>query len=281
MRLLPYYYLLKPRVITLVVFTGMVGLFLAPNPLPFLKGVLAILCIAGGSGAAGAFNMWYERDIDALMERTKSRPLPQGQVSPLAALAFSLTLALLSVGFMYGYVNPIAAFYLALAIIFYGGIYTIWLKRRTPQNIVIGGAAGALPPVIGWACTMGETTWVPWALCGIIFLWTPPHFWALSLYYHDDYAKANIPMLPLTAGSESTKTHILGYTGALVSLTLILGLYGNLGVFYTVTAILLGFLFISLAVRVKRSSSPKEGLHLFLFSIIYLFLLFAAMLIKL
>jgi protoheme IX farnesyltransferase len=281
MPLLPYYRLLKPRVMVLVVFTGIVGLLLAPGHISLAKALIAILCIATGSGAAGALNMWYERDIDALMERTKTRPLPQGVITPLAALVFSLTLAISSVLIMYIFVNSLAAFYLAFAILFYVIIYTIWLKRITPQNIVIGGIAGALPPVIGWAAVTNDTTWLPLALFGIIFLWTPPHFWALSLYHHDDYAKANIPMLPLVAGIEETKNQILYYIFILVGLTLSLNFWETMGIVYTTASCILGLAFLILGVRLKVSSSPKDGLHLFFFSIIYLFVLFLAMIINL
>jgi heme o synthase len=200
-----YWNLLKPCVMSLVVFTGVVGLLLAPGTIHPLIGFAAILCIAVGSGAAGAINMWYERDIDALMDRTKNRPLPQGRLQPGEALGFGVTLALGSVLAMYTLVNFWAAFYLAVAILFYVFVYTIFLKRRTPQNIVIGGAAGALPPVIGWAAVMNQTSLLPWILFGIIFLWTPPHFWALALYRSEDYKRANVPMLPVVGGIEGTK----------------------------------------------------------------------------
>ena len=280
MPLSAYYRLLKPRVMGLVIFTGIVGLVIAPGHMSFMKAVIAIFCIAAGSGAAGALNMWYERDIDSLMERTKTRPLPQGVITPFSALVFGLILAIFSVLVMSIYINLLAAFYLAFAILFYIGIYTIWLKRRTPQNIVIGGAAGALPPVIGWAAVMNDTSWFPWALFGIIFLWTPPHFWALSLYHHDDYVKAKIPMLPLTAGVETTKNQILYYSFVLISLTLVLNFWKDMGIVYAVTSCILGLAFLILAIRLKFSSSPQDGLRLFFFSIIYLFLLFLAILIN-
>src|SRR3990167_6916723 len=278
MPLSAYYRLLKPRVMGLVIFTGIVGLVIAPGHMSFMKAVIAIFCIAAGSGAAGALNMWYERDIDSLMERTKTRPLPQGVITPFSALVFGLILAIFSVLVMSIYINLLAAFYLAFAILFYIGIYTIWLKRRTPQNIVIGGAAGALPPVIGWAAVMNDTSWFPWALFGIIFLWTPPHFWALSLYHHDYYVKAKIPMLPLTAGVETTKDQILYYSFVLISLTLVLNFWKDMGIVYAVTSCILGLAFLILAIRLKFSSSPQDGLRLFFFSIIYLFLLFLAIL---
>lgn len=274
-----YWRLLKPRVMLLVVFTGIAGLLLAPGHIhPFIA-LAAILCIAVGSGAAGAMNMWYERDIDALMDRTKGRPLPQGKIQPGEAIGFGLTLAIGSVVVMYTLVNFWAAFYLLIAILFYVVVYTIWLKRLTPQNIVIGGAAGALPPVIGWAAVMNETSLFPWVLFGIIFLWTPPHFWALSLYKQQDYEKANLPMLPLVIGVEKTKTQILFYSILLFFLTLFPFYYGELGAFYGVSAFVLGLLFLALAMRLKFSQDPKYGFHVFFYSIFYLFLLFTAMII--
>ncbi len=276
-RLKFYWTLLKPRVMSLVVFTGIVGLWLAPGHISLLKALIAILCIALGSGAAGALNMWYERDVDALMARTKNRPLPQGKIQPRQALIFALTLAIGSVLLMATFVNILSALYLASAILFYVLVYTMGLKRRTPQNIVIGGAAGALPPLIGWAAVMNETALLPWILCGIIFLWTPPHFWALALYQNDDYRRANIPMLPVVAGVKTTKNHILFYILALVTLSILPVFLRSLGLFYGIIAFVLGLLFIGLGFKLKVSSDPKEGLRLFFFSILYLFLLFAAM----
>lgn len=274
-----YWNLLKPRVMSLVVFTGVVGLLLAPGTIHPLIAFAAILCIAVGSGAAGAINMWYERDIDALMDRTKSRPLPQGRLQPGEALGFGVTLALGSVLVMYTLVNFWAAFYLALAILFYVFVYTIFLKRRTSQNIVIGGAAGALPPVIGWAAVMNETSLLPWILFGIIFLWTPPHFWALALYRPEDYKRANVPMLPIVGGIESTKNQILLYTCALVLLSFLPLYLGNFSWIYGGVSLGLGLVFIGGALKVKYSSMPSDSLRLFFYSISYLFLLFTAMLI--
>ncbi|MBX9785751.1 MAG: heme o synthase [Alphaproteobacteria bacterium] len=274
-----YWNLLKPRVMSLVVFTGVVGLLLAPGAIHPLIAFTAILCIAVGSGAAGAINMWYERDIDALMDRTKDRPLPQGRLQPGEALGFGVTLALGSVLVMYTLVNFWAAFYLALAILFYVFVYTIFLKRRTPQNIVIGGAAGALPPVIGWAAVMNETSLLPWILFGIIFLWTPPHFWALALYRSEDYKQANVPMLPVVGGIENTKNQILLYTCALVLLSFLPLYLGDLSWIYGGVSLGLGFVFIGGALKVKYSSMPSDSLRLFFYSIAYLFLLFTAMLI--
>jgi protoheme IX farnesyltransferase len=272
-----YWRLLKPRVMSLVVFTGIVGLLLAPGPIHPVIALASILCIAVGSGAAGAINMWYERDIDGVMDRTKNRPLPQGRIQPGEALGFGLTLAVGSVLVMYTLVNFLASFYLAIAILFYVFIYTIWLKRITPQNIVIGGAAGALPPVIGWASVMNETALLPWVLFGIIFLWTPPHFWSLALYRHGDYVRANVPMLPVVSGVKATKNQIILYILALFLLTLFPIYQCEFGFFYGSVAVFLGILFLILGVKVKFSSDPRDGLRLFFFSILYLFLLFSAM----
>ena len=272
-----YWQLLKPRVMSLVVFTGFVGMILAPGPIHPILALAAILCLSVGSGAAGALNMWYERDIDALMKRTQNRPLPQGKLYPGEVLGFGITLAVGSVIVMYTLVNFWAAFYLAIAILFYTFVYTFWLKRATVHNIVIGGAAGALPPVIGWASVMNETAVLPWILFSIIFLWTPPHFWALALDRHQDYKKANLPMLPVIKGLEATKTQILLYICALLPLSLLPVGLGELGLFYGISALLLGVGFLALGIKVKFSSQPKEGVKLFIYSILYLFLLFAAM----
>ena len=274
-----YWQLLKPRVMALVVFTGVAGLLLAPGPIHPVIALASILCLAVGSGAAGALNMWYERDIDALMDRTKARPLPQQRLHPGEALGFGLTLAIGSVLIMYTLVNFWAAFYLACAILFYVIVYTMWLKRITPQNIVIGGAAGALPPVIGWVSVMNETAPLAWVMFGIIFLWTPPHFWALALYRHDDYAKAKVPMLPVVSGIEMTKNKILYYILALIPLTLFPVYHHDLGSVYGGVALFLNILFLAFALKVKLSDKPKEGLRLFFYSIFYLFFLFAAMII--
>jgi protoheme IX farnesyltransferase len=274
-----YWQLLKPRVMSLVVFTGIVGLVIAPGQIHPVIALAAILCIAVGSGAAGAINMWYERDIDSLMVRTQNRPLPKGKMQAGEALGFGITLACGSVITMYTLVNFWGAFYLALAILFYVFVYTLWLKRNTSQNIVIGGAAGALPPVIGWAAVMNETSLLPWILFGIIFLWTPPHFWALSLYRNEDYAKANIPMLPVVSGLEVTKTQIIFYIFALISLTLFPVFRGDFGLFYAGVAFILGTFYLALALKVKSSTNPKTAVQLFVYSIFYLFFLFSSMII--
>lgn len=274
-----YWSLLKPRVMTLVVFTGIVGLLLAPGTIHPFTALIAILALALGSGASGAINMWYERDLDALMERTQQRPLPQGKINSWVALAYGVSLALGSVLLMYTFVNFWAAFYLLAAIFIYVFVYTMWLKRSTPQNIVIGGAAGALPPVIGWAAVMNETSLLPWVLFAIIFLWTPPHFWSLALYKHQDYARANLPMLPLVVGPKKTKDQIFIYLLLLWSLTLFPYFCGDLGPFYGLSAFILGLVFFIFVLHLRVSSSPKAGLYVFFYSILYLFLLFISIII--
>ena len=273
--------LLKPRVMTLVVFSGAVGLFVAPGALHPLLAVVAILCIAVGSGAAGAINMWYERDIDAVMARTSDRPLPAGRVAPGDALGFAVVLAVASVVLMAFATNVVAAGLLALAILFYVFIYTVWLKRRTPQNIVIGGAAGAFPPMIGWAAVSGDVSLVSLSLFAVIFLWTPPHFWALALYRSGDYARAGIPMMPVVAGRASTKRQMLAYTLILVPVSLTPALLGGAGLVYAAGAAVLGLMFIASALRVLREpegAEDKAAKAMFGFSILYLFLLFAVLL---
>ena len=270
-----YLALLKPRVMSLVVFTGLVGLLLAPGQLhPFLSAV-AVLCIAVGAGAAGAINMWYDRDIDARMERTKHRPLPAGRMMPGEALGFGIVLAVGSVALMGLALNWVAAALLALTIGFYIIVYTVWLKRRTPQNIVIGGAAGAFPPVIGWAAATGEVSLISLVLFAMIFMWTPPHFWALSLYRAGDYAHAGVPMLPVVAGVRETKKQILLYTVLLVPVTLAPFILGFAGPLYGAVAAVLGFLFSLMAVKVWFDTSDRSARRMFGISILYLFLLFA------
>ena len=277
-----YLQLLKPRVMSLVVFTGFVGLYLAPGHLHPVLAAIAILSIAVGAGAAGAINMWYERDIDRLMLRTRMRPLPDGRVSPEAALALGVMLAFGAVTVMGLGVNWAAAALLALAIAFYVLIYTVWLKRRTPQNIVIGGAAGAFPPMIGWAAVTGDVSLASLALFAIIFMWTPPHFWALALYRSDDYARAGVPMLPVVAGRRETQRQILLYTALLAPLTLLPWALGVVGPLYGFVAALLGALFIVCALRLHREpagSGDRAARQMFGFSILYLFLLFALMIV--
>jgi protoheme IX farnesyltransferase len=274
-----YLALLKPRVMSLVVFTGFAGLIAAPGGLhPFLAAV-AVLCIAIGAGAAGAINMWYERDIDALMARTRHRPIPAGRMAPDAALAYGVILSLFSVMLMGLAVNWVAAALLALANGFYVFVYTVWLKRRTPQNIVIGGAAGAFPPMIGWAAVTGTVGLEPIALFLIIFMWTPPHFWSLSLYREGDYAKAGIPMLPVVAGPAETKRQILIYAVLLAPLSLAPALLGAAGMLYGAVAFGLSLIFVLYALRVRFDPTLASARRMFRFSILYLFLVFAALIV--
>lgn len=271
--------LLKPRVMTLVVFAGVAGLVLAPGYLhPFLA-LVAILCIAVGAGAAGAINMWCDRDIDAIMSRTRNRPIPQGRVEPAEALAFGVVLSILSVGLMGVALNWMAAGLLALANLFYVFVYTIWLKRRTPQNIVIGGAAGAFPPMIGWAAVTGGVSVESLLLFAIIFMWTPPHFWALALYKNDDYKAAGVPMLPVVAGEARTKKEILAYTLLLCPLVAAPYFMGMAGLFYLAAAVLLQGVFVVSAWCVWRDESFKSARLMFGYSIFYLFALLTVMMI--
>jgi protoheme IX farnesyltransferase len=274
-----FWLLLKPRVMSLVVFTGVVGLALAPGHIHPVQAVIAVLCIAVGSGAAGAINMWYERDIDALMRRTRDRPLPAGRMMPGEALGFGITLAAAAVLVMAIALNVVAAVLLAAAIGFYVFIYTIGLKRRTPQNIVIGGAAGAFPPVIGWAAVTGDVGWPALVLFALIFFWTPPHFWALALYRTDDYAKAGIPMLPVVAGERATRIQILLYTLVLWPVALAPTLLGSSGWVYGGAAIVLNLAFTGLAARLLIDKRDRAARAMFLFSLLYLFLLFAFLIV--
>ncbi len=277
-----YLALMKPRVMSLVVFTALTGLAVAPGALHPLIGFTALLCIAVGAGAAGSLNMWYDADIDARMTRTQRRPIPAGKVQPGEALAFGLTLAVFAVVVLGLLVNIFAAALLAFTIFFYVVIYSAWLKRSTPQNIVIGGAAGALPPMIGWAAATGSLSFEPVLLFLIIFFWTPPHFWALSLYRADDYARANIPMLPVVAGDAATRQQILRYTLILVPLGVSPWLLGYAGLFYGLTATVTGALMLVLAWQVfcERRPAERASRNLFAFSILYLFLLFAVLLVE-
>jgi protoheme IX farnesyltransferase len=272
-----YLTLLKPGVMSLVVFTGAAGLWMAPVAIhPFYQ-LITILCIALGSGAGAALNMWYDRDIDALMNRTAKRPIPAGRIAADDALALGLMLAFASVSLLGLAVSYVAAAWLAFAIFFYAVIYTMLLKRATAQNIVIGGLAGALPALIGWVAASPEPALMPWLMVALVFLWTPPHFWALALYRSSDYAAANVPMLPVVAGVKSTKQHILVYSVLLVAASLSLMLAGA-GMLYGVAAALLGANFLRHAQRVYRSDEPKLAMRMFGYSILYLFLLFGALL---
>ncbi len=274
-----YIALLKPRVMSLVVFTGFVGLYLAPGHLhPFLAAV-AVLCIAVGAGAAGAINMWYDRDIDAVMKRTRERPLPSGRMAPGDALGFGCVLAVAAVVVMGLAVNWVAAALLAGTIAFYILIYTMWLKRRTPQNIVIGGAAGAFPPMVGWAAVTGDVGADSLILFALIFFWTPPHFWALSLYRAGDYARAGVPMMPVVAGPRETKKQMLLYTVVLWPIALAPAFVGLTGLVYAVLALTLSALFTLTAIRVCYDAGEASAKRMFAFSILYLFLLFAVMVV--
>jgi protoheme IX farnesyltransferase len=262
---------------SLVVFTGLVGLVLAPGHLHPLLATVAVLCIAIGAGAAGAINMWYDRDIDAVMRRTASRPLPAGRMMPGEALGFGVVLGVGAVLLMGLAVNAVAAELLALTIAFYVFVYTIWLKRRTAHNIVIGGAAGAVPPLVGWAATRGTLSWTALYLFAIVFYWTPPHFWALSLLMKDEYAEVGVPMLPVVRGERETRRQILLYTLLLYAVTQLPFCAGAFGGIYLVCSIALGLLFIAGAVILFRRADRRTALRLYLFSMAYLALLFGAM----
>jgi protoheme IX farnesyltransferase len=276
-----YIALLKPRVMSLVVFTALVGLAVAPGAMHPVTAFTALLCIAVGAGASGALNMWFDADIDAKMTRTARRPVPMGRVQPGEALAFGLTLSVFSVVILGLLVNLLSAALLAFTIFFYAVVYTMWLKRSTPQNIVIGGAAGAFPPMIGWAAVTGSMSLEPILLFAIIFIWTPPHFWALALYKTEDYARAGIPMLPVVAGEVVTRRHILLYTLLLVPVGIAPWPLGFASALYGVTSVVAGAIMLLLAWQVFRERRPVERAcrNLFAFSILYLFLLFAVLLV--
>ncbi len=271
--------LLKPRVMSLVVFSGLAGLLIAPGAVHPVIAAVAVLCIAVNAGAAGAINMWYERDIDAVMARTSARPLPQGRMAPEDALGFGIALSILSVMMMGLAVNWTAAALLALANLYYVFVYTIWLKRRTPQNIVIGGAAGAFPPMIGWAAVTGDVGLESLVLFLLIFLWTPPHFWALALYRNGDYARAGVPMLPVVAGRDRTCRQMLTYTLLLLPVSLLPALLGTAGLVYGVTATALGLLFVVAALRVWQHNDDRRARQMFGYSVLYLFLIFAVLVV--
>jgi protoheme IX farnesyltransferase len=281
-----FFALLKPRVVVLVVFTGAVGLIVAPGHINPLLAAVTILCIAIGAGAAGAINMWYDRDIDAVMRRTAKRPIPAGRIAPESALGFGVFLSCASVLLLGLATNIAAGLMLAVSIAFYVLIYTVWLKRRTAQNIVIGGAAGAFPPIIGWLAVTGHLAVLPLLLFAIVFFWTPPHFWALSLFAHADYERAGVPMLPVVAGARSTRRHVLAYTVLLVGSSLSPWLLGYAGPLYGISAAALGAVFLFHAWRVFDDDTDETGVSLnrdasakacFKYSISYLFVLFTAM----
>lgn len=274
-----YFALLKPRVMSLVVFTGFAGMWLAPGAMdkhPLLLAV-AMLCLAVGAGAAGAINMWFDRDIDKIMARTAGRPIPQGRIAPADALAFAIVLSMGSVMIMGLALNWLAAGLLAFANLFYVLIYTIWLKRRTPQNIVIGGAAGAFPPIIGWAAVTGDISLFPVLMFLIIFMWTPPHFWALSLFANEDYKRAGIPMMPVVKGVKSTKRQMLLYTLVLCPLTIAPSLFGLASPLYGVSAAILSGFFVIAALRVLKGTDLKPARQMFSYSVFYLFAIFMAL----
>jgi len=276
--------LTKPRVMSLVVFSGLCGLLAAPELPPFVLGFTAILCIALGAGACGALNQWYEAELDAKMRRTAKRPLPAGRMNRQSALHFGVGLGVFSVVLMGLAANWLAAILLAASILFYVLIYTVWLKPRTAQNIVIGGAAGAFPPLIGWVAATGRIELLPVLLFAIIFLWTPPHFWALSLFVRSDYAAAGIPMLPVVAGVENTRKQIFLYTLPMAAAAVAPWPLGLTGVAYGISAGVLSFAFLVLAGRVlaNRTTDPREmgaEKHLFAYSVFYLFALFTALVV--
>ena len=273
-----FFALLKPRVMSLVVFSGFAGLSVAPGDLHPVLAAVAILCIAVASGAAGAINMWYDRDIDAVMERTRQRPIPSGKVEPSEALAFGVILASGAVMLMFLATNAVAAGLLAAAVLFYVFVYTVWLKRRTTQNIVIGGAAGAFPPAIGWAAVTGDVGIEAAILFLLIFFWTPPHFWALALYRKGDYAAAGVPMLPVVYGTRETKRQMLLYTVLLVPLSLAPCFFSFASwQVYGAVAVALSLIFLALAIAVWQDESDRLAKRMFGYSIFYLFGLFAVL----
>jgi protoheme IX farnesyltransferase len=274
---------MKPRVMSLVIFTCVVGLLIAPVKVNFLDAVFSLFAVALGSGAAGALNMWYEADLDSVMTRTCLRPIPTGKVTKNQALIFGISASIISVVVLYFFSNLVATTILAITILFYVFIYTIWLKRKTPQNIVIGGAAGALPPVIGWAIATGDIALQPVILFLIIFIWTPSHFWALSLYKTEDYRKANIPMLPVTSGVKTTKLNIFVYALLLFPIVLAPFFLKYFGLIYLVFSGILGFYYVFICYRLLRANETrlenKIAKQIFGFSIFYLFMIFASVLI--
>jgi protoheme IX farnesyltransferase len=279
-----YIQLMKPRVMFLVVFTGAVGLVAAPGSMHPVLAIAALLCIAVGSGAAAALNMWYDADIDAMMARTAARPIPRGRIAPEEAHVFGSVLAAGSVICMGLMVNLTAALLLAFTIAFYILVYTMWLKRLTPQNIVIGGAAGALPPMIGWAAATGGVSLEGFILFLIIFMWTPPHFWALALLRLGDYERAGVPMLPVVKGPDATRRQILAYSLIVAPLGVVPAFIGLGGTLYAAVATVLGVLFVAFAVACFRERqgerADRAAKHLFAYSVLYLFLLFAILLVE-
>lgn len=272
-----FWTLLKPNVMRLVLFTSVVGLYLAPGELHPLLAFTAILCIALGAAACAAINNWFDADIDSRMARTRLRPTASGRIEPAEALGIGVTLAIISVMVMGLALNWLAGALLAFTIAFYVFVYTLWLKRRTPQNIVIGGAAGALPPVVAWAAATGDVAPLPLLMFLVIFLWTPPHFWALAVYRTGDYARVGVPMLPVVAGRRRTLDHILIYTLVLVAVSLLPPMLGEAGLVYALVALILGGLFVVYAVRLWRHDRDLVAMRTFKFSIAYLFILFSGL----
>lgn len=279
-----YFALMKPRVMSLVVFTALVGIVMAPSEVHPVIAAISLLCIAVGAGASGALNMWYDADVDRIMLRTSKRPIPAGRIEEDNALAFGLLLSAGSVIVLGLVANWLAAALLAFTIFFYAAVYTIWLKRSTPQNIVIGGAAGAFPPVIGWAAVTGDIGMTSLVLFAIIFMWTPPHFWALSLVKAEDYRKAGIPMMPCVAGAAATRRLMVMYTLPLVVVAMIPWFMGAATIVYGMVALVAGLVFLALSVDVVRKGETavanKSAIRLFLYSILYLFGLFAVLLLE-
>ena len=278
-----FFNLMKPRVMSLVIFTCAVGLLIAPNKINFVDATFSLMAVALGSGAAGALNMWYESDLDSIMTRTCLRPIPTGKLTRNQALYFGIISSIISIFFLYKFSNFVAATILAITILFYVFVYTVWLKRKTSQNIVIGGAAGALPPVIGWAIATNGISLEPIILFLIIFVWTPSHFWALSLYKSDDYRKAKIPMLPITSGIKTTKLNILIYALILFPVSISPYILNYLGEIYLIMAVTLSsyYLFISYNLFTEKNKIKEKKLatKLFAFSILYLFMIFTSILI--
>ena len=278
-----FFNLMKPRVMSLVIFTCAVGLLIAPSKVNFIDAVFSLIAVAIGSGAAGALNMWYESDLDSVMTRTCLRPIPTGKLSRNEALIFGVLASIISVSVLYLFSNIIATLVLAITILFYFFIYTVWLKRKTPQNIVIGGAAGALPPVIGWAIATNGISLEPIILFLIIFTWTPSHFWALSLYKSEDYRKAKIPMLPITSGVKTTKLNILIYALILFPVSIFPFILNYSGLFYFFSSVILSsyYVFISYKLFKEKNSTKEKKLatKLFGYSILYLFIIFTSILI--
>ena len=272
-----FFALMKPRVMSLVIFTGFAGMYLAPVDMHPVLAAISLFAIAAGAGASGAINQWYDRDMDALMTRTRNRPIPAGKVIPEEALAFGIVISVLSVMLLSLASNLLAGGLLAFTIFFYAVVYTVWLKRSTPQNIVIGGAAGALPPLVGWAAMTGTVTLEPIILFTLIFVWIPPHFWALALVKNDDYRLANVPMLPVTAGADETRKQILIYSIFLMGAGILPFVIGMSGIAYGILSVIMGALFLAFAIRLYLVKTDKAAWDLFKFSVLQLFILFAGL----